>query len=209
MAASPRTAAPSPAPSVATTVPFGQPAWVADELPPKYAELANRIAAIQQEAHQFEKVAAVLWQTGAPLKTAVHDVFVAMGFEAELQPPGASHDVTVPLEGGARLLVEVVADTQGLTRKSPEIAQVLRALQEDAKDRDRVVLVSNAHPDVPRSSRRDEPVAPDALRLIQGMGANLVSSSVLYGLWRYSLDDPKGARESILKLHAQDGGLFR
>jgi len=45
--------------------------------------------------------------------------------------------------------------------------------------------------------------------LIQGLGANFVATSTLFGIWRYSLKDLAGARKSVVNLHTQDGGLFR
>ncbi|HEY7475463.1 MAG TPA: hypothetical protein VH679_10660, partial [Vicinamibacterales bacterium] len=52
------------APSQAAPVSYqGQPPWVTAELPPQYAELANKIAAIQAEARKYEDIAGVVWQT--------------------------------------------------------------------------------------------------------------------------------------------------
>jgi len=121
----------------------------------------------------------------------------------------ASYDLTVELDGGRRLLVEVIGSQDGVTRKSPQINQILRTLQDGAGDKDRVVVVANAHCETPLASRRQEPVAPDALRIIQGLGANFITTPTLFGIWRYSLQDLAGARKSVTRLHGQDGGLFR
>jgi len=187
----------------------GQPGWVTGELPEQYGELAAKIQALKDEAQKYEKIAAVLWQTGPPLVQAVRDLFTALQFEAELTEGGRSYDMAVSLDGGRRLLVDVVGGPDGLTRKSPEIAQVLRALQEDAGDKDRVVVVANTHSDTPLPKRQQEPVAADALRLIQGLGANLIATPTLFGIWRYSLKDLPGARGSVARLHSLDGGIFR
>jgi hypothetical protein len=183
------------------------PAWVAAELPPQYAELANRIAAIHAEARQYEDIAGVVWQTGKPLIAAVGNLFAAMRFETEVHQNG-SYDVSVQLDSSRRLLIIVAGGREAIQRKSPHIAQIVRALQEDAGNQDRVVLAANAFCDTPVPARQD-PVAPDALRIIQGLGANFVATSTLLGLWKYGLTDAVSAKKSVFRLHAQDGGIFR
>ena len=179
-------------PELATMSSNGQPGWVTGELPAQYADLASQIAALQDEARKYENVAAVLWRTGMSLTLAVRDLFTALQFESELMETGASYDLRVHLEGGRRLLIEVVGCGDAVDRKSPHIAQILRALQEDAGSQDRVVIAANAHCEMPLASRRQEPVTADALRLIQGLGANFVATSTLFGIWRYSLKDLAG-----------------
>jgi hypothetical protein len=115
----------------------------------------------------------------------------------------------VHLDGNRRLLVQVVGSPEGMARKSPHIGQVLQTLQGDAGEQDRVVVVVNAHCETPVAERRQEPVSPDALRLLQGLGANVIPTPALFGIWRYSLQDLQGARASIMRLHGQDGGIFR
>jgi hypothetical protein len=196
-------------PDLATMSSNVQPGWVTGELPAQYAELASQIAALQEEARKYENVAAMLWRTGMSLTLAVRDLFNSLQFEAELTESGASYDLRVHLDGGRRLLVEVVGAVDAIDRKSPHIAQILRALQDDAGPQDRVVVAANAFCETPLSSRRQEPVTADALRLIQGLGANFVATSTLFGIWRYSIKDLPGARKSVVNLHTQDGGLFR
>jgi hypothetical protein len=70
-------------------------------------------------------------------------------------------------------------------------------------------VVSNAHCDTPLGARKDEPITPEALKLIRGLGANVVASSTLFGIWRYSFKDAAGARKSLMNLHTQEGGIFR
>lgn len=207
-------APPTPAPPAASAEPVspqvgyqGQPPWVTSELPPQYAELANKIAAIQAEARKYEDIAGVVWQTGKPLIVAVRNLFTAMQFETEIKE-GACYDVAVQVESGKRLLLVVVGSREGIQRKSPYIGQIVRALQEDAGATDRVVLAANAFCETPVTSRQD-PVAPDALRIIQGVGANFVATPTLLGLWKYSLTDLASAKKSVLRLHAQDGGIYR
>ncbi|HYN10038.1 MAG TPA: hypothetical protein VES67_21820 [Vicinamibacterales bacterium] len=203
----PAPAPPAAQPPAAAISYQGQPPWVTAELPPQYGELANKIAAIQAEARKYEDIAGVVWQSDKPLIVAVRNLFAAMQFEAEVKE-GASYDVSVQVESGRRLLVVVVASREGIPRKSPQIGQIVRTLQEDAGPHDRVVLAANAFCETPASSRQD-PVAPDALRIIQGLGANFVATPTLLGLWKYSLTDLASAKKSVLRLHAQDGGIFR
>ena len=180
------------------------------ELPAQYGELATKIKALKDEAQKFEKIAAVLWQTGTPLVQAVRDLFLALDFKCRPSESGsASFDLAVEIESGRRLLLHVLGTPDGITRKSPHIAQVLRVLQDDAGDHDRVVVVANTHCELPLASRRQEPITADALRLLQGLGANFVATPTLFGIWRYSLGDLPGARKSVTRLHGQDGGIFR
>ena len=196
-----------PAPPVQVSYPGQQPTWVTPELPPQYAELANKIAAIQAEARKYEDIAGVIWQTGKPLVTAVRNLFAAMQFQAEAKE-GANYDVEVMVETGRRLLLVVAGSREGIQRKSPQIGQVVHVLQEDAGTNDRVVLVANTFCEMPVSSRPDA-VTPDGLRLIQGVGANFIATPTLLGLWKYSLTDLASAKKSIHRLHAQDGGIYR
>lgn len=191
------------------SVPRKQPSWVAAELPKQYGEIAEQIEALKAEARKYEQYADVLWQTGQPLVQAVRDIFAGLQFEAQVADAEATYDVVVDIDGSRRLLLEVVGGAEAIGKKSPEIAKVLRALQDDAGVKDRVVMVANAYCGTPLASRRQEPAEPEALRLIQGLGANLVATSTLFGLWRYSLEDLDGARRSVQKLHELDGGVFR
>lgn len=185
-----------------------QPAWVAAELPPEYGEIARKIANLRHEARKYERFADVLWCKGQPLKLGVRDVFAALEFKTDLSDETANYDLAVELEPQRRLLVEVLAGVSPLDKRSPDIARALRAIQE-AGPGDRVVFAANIPCDKPVAMRQEVPAAPDALRLIQGLGANLVTTATLFGFWRYSLQDLAGARKSVHLLHALDGGIFR
>jgi hypothetical protein len=187
-----------------------QPEWVAAELPDQYADIARQMAALKEQARAYEGVAGVLWQRGSALTSSVRDLFVALGFfETELAEYGAHCDLRVHLGNDRRLLVEVVSEQESLDRRSPHISRILQVLQEEAGERDRVVIVANIFPDVAPAARRMEPVTADALRLIQGLGANLVPTSALFGIWKQSLKDPQQGKSSVMNLYAMDGGIFR
>jgi len=186
-----------------------QPGWVAAELPEQYADIARQMAALKERARAYEGVAGVLWQRGSALTSSVRDLFVALGFEAELAEYGSSCDLRVNLGSERRLLIEVASEDHSLDRRSPHIGRILKVLQEEAGEGDRVVLAANVFPDLAPATRRGEPVASDAIRLIQGMGANLVPTSTLFGIWKQSLANPEEARHSVTKLYAMDGGIFR
>lgn len=185
------------------------PDWIADVLPEQYADIARQIAALKDQARVYEGIAAVLWQSGGSLTTAVADLFMALGFETEPTEYGSGSDLRVNLSDGRRMLVNVVSERQALDRKSPHITRLLKVLQHDAAEKDRVVLVANIGFDQPLSARRGEPVSVDAARLIQGLGANFVPTSSLFGIWKASLTDAAQARNSVLRLHSMDGGIFR
>jgi len=186
-----------------------QPNWVMAELPPKYADLAKQIAALMEQAREYEALAGALWQTGAPLTNAVASVFRSLQCQTELMNNGANYDVRAQLEGKQRFLVHVVGAQEPLDRRAPEIARILRTLQEDADEQDRVLLALNISYDQPPASRKAELASQEALRLIQGLGANLVPTSTLFGLWKYSLHDPTSAKKSLVRLHELKGGIFR
>jgi hypothetical protein len=186
-----------------------QPDWVTGELPAQYADVARQIAALRAQARQYEGVAGVLWQTGPALTDAVGDLFAAIGFDVEKLGSGSNYDLRVDLGADRQLLVVVVGGSHAIDRRSPQIAQILRALQADAGEKDRVVLAANLFAAMPVMSRPDEQVTVDALRLIQGLGANFVPTSTLFGLWKASLQDAPQARKSVFNLHAMDGGMFR
>ena len=187
----------------------GQPGWITGELPPRYGELAAQIAALQVEARTYEDIAAVLWQTGGPLTHAVRQLFASLQMEAVPADPGANYDLCIYLDGGRRLLVAVAGSTDTIDRRAPVINRVLATLQLEAGEQDRVVVVSNAYCETPLATRREEPVSADALKLIRGLGANVVASATLFGIWRYSFKDPQGAKKSLMNLHTQEGGIFR
>ena len=191
------------------TLSSGQPTWVTSELPPRYAELAGQIAALQAEARTYEGVAAVLWQTGGLLTLATRDLFAALQLEVLLTSPGANYDLQVQLDGGRRLLVLTAGGPETVDRKADVIGRVFATIQQDAGETDRVVVVSNAYCGIPLAQRKDEPITADALKLIRGLGANVIASSTLFGIWRYSFKDPAGARKSLTNLHTQEGGIFR
>ena len=198
------------APGVAGTSSGAQsPDWIADVLPEQYADIARQIAALREQARVYEGIAAVLWQSGSALTSAVVDLFMALGFETELTEYGAVSDLRVSLSDGRRLLVNVVSEREGLDRRSAHIARLLKVLQDEAGEKDRVVLVANIGFDQALSARRGDPVSVEAARLIQGLGANFVPTSSLFGIWKASLADASQARSSVMRLHSMDGGIFR
>jgi hypothetical protein len=186
-----------------------QPNWVLAELPPKYADLATQIAALMEQAREYEALAGALWQTGPPLTNAVAAVFRSLQCQTEMMDNGANYDVRAQLDGKQRFLVHVVGSEAPLDRRAPEIARILRTLQEDADEQDRVLLALNISYDQPPASRKVELASQEALRLIQGLGANLVPTSTLFGLWKYSLHDATSAKKSLIRLHELKGGIFR
>jgi hypothetical protein len=186
------------------------PAWVTPELPPAYRELAERMAGLRAEARAYEDIAQMLWRTGEPLTTAVRELFTALRFDAVLDAHGSGHELVVRLDGQRRLLVAVGGSPDAIDRQSPVIKELLRLLQDEAtSDQDRLVLAINAWCELPLEARRGDPITPDALRVVQRLGANVIATTTLFGVWKYSLVDLDTARKSIMRLHGQDGGVFK
>ena len=199
----------SPSVTAAARVSVDAPEWVIAELPPQCAEIARQIAELRQKAATFERAAAVLWQTGPELLAALSDLFTALEFKVEPAGGEMPYDLKVGLDDSRAMLVQVVSGHERIDRRAPVLTRVLRALQDATGDRDRVVLAINLFPDMPLEKRPDDQVAPDAMRLIQGLGANVVPTRTLFGIWKSSLDDAGEARKRIVNLHAMDGGIFR
>ena len=186
-----------------------QPDWIAAELPPEYADIARKIEDLRQEARKYERLADVLWCVGEPLKAAVRAVFEALDCTTVTPAAGSNFDLAVDIAPEQRLLIEVMGGTAPFDKRAPEVGRAFRAIQEDAGPADRVVLVANIPCDKPVQMRHDTQATPDAVRLVQGLGANIIATPTLFGLWRFSLKDKSGARESLRRLHALDGGFFR
>ena len=184
-------------------------AWVTAELPPAYAEIAGKIAALREEAQKYEEIAGVLWQVGRPLAVGVRDIFSALKYDATLAERESGYNVRVDLGGERRLIVEVAGSEEAIDRKSPAITELLRLLQNDLGDHDRLVLAVNSWCALPLEARKKDLVTPDAVKLVQRVAANIVATSTLFGIWRYSLTNLDAARQSVMKLYSHDGGFFK
>ena len=150
----------------------------------------------------------MLWRTGRPLSRSVAELFVALGCRVEVLDDEELPGLLVGLDADHRFIAQPVGDTAAVPRRSPAITRLLHDLQE-AADHDRLVLVVNAHCQTPLAARPDDLLEPDALRLIQRLGANVVSTATLFGIWKYALRDMDAAKKSLVRLHGQDGGVFR
>jgi hypothetical protein len=184
-------------------------AWVTAELPPAYAEIASKIAALREDAQKYEEIAGVLWQVGRPLAVGVRDLFTALRYEATLTEHESGYNVRVHLGGERRLVVEIAGSTESIDRKAPAITELLRILQNEVSDQDRLVLAANSWCELPLDARKNDLVAPEAVKLLQRVGANIVATSTLFGIWKYSLTNLDAARQSVMKLYSHDGGFFK
>lgn len=184
------------------------PVWLYSELPARYAQISAEIDALRQEARRIEEMGSLLWQTGMPLIHAVRNAFASIGFATELAERPANYDVAVHLDRGRRLLVQVAALSDVVDRTSPKIVQILQTLQFDATEQDKVVFIVNAHYNRPFQDRPD-PVTFDALKLIAGLGAILMTTSTLFAASTYALRDPADARKIVNNLHGFVGGQYK
>lgn len=185
------------------------PSWIIGELPPAHAEIALKIEALRKDAQKYEGVAGVLWQVGQPLAEGIRDIFQELTFEATLTAHDGGHNVRVHLGNGRRLIVEVAGAAEAIERKAPAITELLRLLQEEAGDKDRLVLAVNAWCHLPIDARKSDLITPEALKIAQRVGANVVATSTLFGIWKYSLTDLDAARQSVMQLYSHDGGIFK
>jgi hypothetical protein len=210
------TTTPAQQPTVAPARPAETPAntgdlraWVMAEMPTAYTSIAEKIEALRKDGKKYEEIASVLWQVGKPLAVGVRDIFSALQFDATLTEHDTGQSVKVQLGGDRCLVVEVAGSPEAVDRKSPAITELLRILQNDVSDRDRLVLALNAWCELPLDQRKQDLITPDALKLAQRVGANIVATSTLFGIWKYSLTDLEAARQSVMKLYSHDGGFFK
>jgi hypothetical protein len=174
-------------------------------MPSGYQTRLLEVQRLSADLHAMDRIGRVLWETGEPLRDAVGELFRALKCEVDAAPGGAG-PVTVTLEESRRLLLLVSGAAGPVQKTNEELAQAFQVVQFAAPN-DRVVFVANNDPATPPAGRPD-PCAPDALRVFQRMGVDVVTTATLFGVWRLSLDDRPKARKVIDRLHAQDGGLF-
>jgi hypothetical protein len=132
-------------------------------------------------------------------------VFAALKYEVDVTP-GAAGAIGVKLDGARRLLIHVSRAGSAIQKTSEELALAFQLVQ-CAGQNDRVVLVANNDVGL-RPADRPDPVLPDALAVLQRVGVNVVTTGTLFGLWRFSFEDPRRVATILERLHAQDGGAF-
>jgi hypothetical protein len=181
------------------------PEWVVAEMPPGYQTRLGEIQRLSAELSAMDEVGRVLWQTGDPLRRALRALLASLKCEV-VSPQNTDDPIAVRLENRRRLLIHVVAEGGVVNKTSDDLSYAFQILQH-ADELDRVVLLVNANPGAPLSER-PAPVTPDALKVAQRMGVNVVEAVTFFGLWRMSLQDSSRAPRALERLHAQDGGLF-
>jgi hypothetical protein len=183
------------------------PDWLVAEMPPGYHNRLFELRRLSEEVRAMERFGHLLWQVGPDLTEAVLDGFAALGFETGRVTGPTFGYVTVKLDPRRRLLLFISATTDVIQKKGTEVAHVFEMLHEHAEETDRVVLVTNADP-VARPSERSATVGPEALNLLQRLGANVLPGPTLFALWMLSFEDRERAHKLVERLHEQDGGVF-
>jgi hypothetical protein len=183
------------------------PDWVVAEMPPGYQNRVAEIRRLSEELQEMSRFAKLLWAIGPELRESVRDVFTALKFEVTLMDAPSDLALAVKLDGKRHLLLLVSATENTIDKKSAEIAQVFKMLHEVAGEHDRVVLVTNGDR-LHQPADRAEPLSPEALKMLQRLGANSVTAPTLFKLWSLSGQDADRARKYVERLHEQDGGGF-
>lgn len=183
------------------------PEWLAGEMPPGYQTRLLEIQRLSDDLREMERFGGLLWRNGEELTDAVRDTFTALGFDCE-RTEGSAALVTVKLWDRRRLLLRVAATSDLVQKKSSELTDVFQLINETAEPTDRVVLVTNASPES-KPADRTTAIGPEALELLQRLGANVLTGPSLFALWLMSLDEKDRARKLVERLHDQDGGLFQ
>jgi len=183
------------------------PGWVVEQMPAGYQTRMVEIQRLTAELREMDRFSQLLWQVGDALTDAVGDLFVTLKFDVESLRGAGAGPLAVKLENRRRLLLHVSRATGSIQKKDEDLAQIFQLLHEFAGGDDRVVLVANSAPER-RPADRPDPIASDAIDLLQRLGANFVSGPSLFSLWTISFQEPKRARTIVDRLHAQDGGVF-
>jgi hypothetical protein len=166
----------------------------------RYAEI-QRLSA---EMQSMDRMARLLWETGAPLAEAVREVCTGLKYEVE-SVAGDASSISVKLDAKRKLLVHIGAAESALEKKSPELAAAFQLVQTVASPDDRVIIVVNTDRLAPPKSRPAS-VTPEAATLLGRIGVNILPAPTLFALWSMSQQDPQRARVYMERLHAQDGG---
>jgi hypothetical protein len=183
------------------------PDWLTARLPVRMLAIRTEIRKLRDEASQLGKIAGLLWQTGLPLNESVRDALRQVGFDAELTPTAATYDVTVGLGQNRRLLLEVTGIDGGIAKSSSKIAQILQTTTKEAREGDRVVLAVNAFRQV-SPEKRDKIITKDALDLVLGMKASIITTVWLYGVWELAASDPDAAKRRVHDLYDAPPQIF-
>ena len=183
------------------------PEWLAAEMPPGYQNRLAEIRRLSDELQAMDRFGRLLWQAGEPLAGALSDALAAMGLDPELVASLPVPCVRVKLDAHRRLLLQAASATKTLKKNDPELAQLFRLVQEVAEETDRVALVANGDPQIPPADR-PETVGAEALALVNRLGVNVLSGSVMFSIWSISQQEKERARGCLDRLHAQDGGAF-
>jgi hypothetical protein len=191
----------------AQTAVMDVPDWVVAEMPPGYQNRIAEIRRLSEELEEMSRFARLLWAIGPELRESVRDVFSALKFEAALMDAPSEQALAVRLDAKRHLLLHVSSTEGTIDKKSAEIGQVFRMLHEVAGEHDRVVLVVNGDR-MQQPADRTEYLAPEALRMLQRLGANCMTAPTLFKLWSLSGQEPDRARKYVERLYEQDGGTF-
>jgi len=181
------------------------PDWVIAEMPPGYQTRRLEIERLAAELHDMDAIARVLWENGAALEAAATAIFASLRCEVD-PASGAGAPLSVHVDARHRLLVHVARDGGPIEKTSDDLTRAFQFVQY-AGDRDRVVLVPGNEADA-APVRRAPAVQPDALKVLQRMGVNVLEPPALFRLWRLSFEDAPRARTLLERLHTQDGGPF-
>jgi hypothetical protein len=193
-------------PAVATADVVGRvPDWVLAEMPPGYQTRRLEIERLAAELRDMDAIARVLWENGPPLEAAAAAIFTSMRCEVD-PASGTGSPLLVNLDGRHRLLVHVARGGAPIEKTSDDVTRAFQFVQY-AGERDRVVVVPGNESDAAPSNRAAS-VQPDALKVLQRMGVNVLEPPALFRLWRLSFEDAARARALLERLHAQDGGSF-
>ena len=178
------------------------PQWALDALPPQFQAGTDEIARLREDVDRIESMGRLLWQTGTPLEEAVCDVFRAAGLSAERSPEGTTYDVEVKTKRQVKLLLEVTGINGKVKKESRKIGQALAAIQKHAQEPDRVAVVANTQRETPPADRDPDPITPDALNILKGIGVAFVTTADLFEAWKRIDTDQKAGKAKLLALFA-------
>lgn len=183
------------------------PDWLVAEMPPGYKNRLDEVERLTKDVQAMWRFGRLLWATGPALSDTVRDVFAQLKLPVEPLASGSSTLHAVRLDGQRRLLLAAATSPEVVERKSHDVAEAFRMLQEFGGEHDRAVLIANPHSTIAPAAR-PEGIAPDALAILKRLGVNVLYGPSVFQVWTLALQDPERASRLVDRLHEQDGGVF-
>jgi hypothetical protein len=185
----------------------GEPSWLAEERPQEHLRVIRELAQLERIDRKYKEIEYVLWGTGEQLENALVLLLGEMGCEGRRTQKGATVDIlaTVP-DTEIRFGIEVTGTNEAIKKSSNKFQQAVQFIQEREDEREKVLIVANAHNATPRKER-PEAFTPEIASLLSKMGITGITTEAIYHQWLEG--DVEAHREFFRRLYEHQGGVFR